>query len=261
MATGSIAPPSTCSYLEELEPGGHQQGPLAFAPAPQPVPPLLSYLHPFPGPVPSSLTPPPLEDTLFPRPYGPHGGPSQGCFPGPTSGQVLLQPPGGSMGPVPWNHPCLPELPLPGPFYTQTLGHHTGAEGYLPDDLFLAPYEQTMNGAPSPGPTALPAGARPLGMGPLLSKAPEGLLAEPRDQLATQDEAPGPPPESRLPAPRAGPGSQAFLTIPSRVHPKWSLPCPPPQRYHLRLLSPAMPFAEVEALRGRKSPAESKAAS
>ncbi|KAM9216351.1 homeobox protein NOBOX [Dugong dugon] len=192
----SVTSPPTCPYLGELEPQdhqpGHQKGSFPFPPAPQPPlaqppKPLFSYLHPFPTP--SSLTPPPLEDTLFPGPYGPHGGSSQGYFPGPPSGQVLLQPPAGSMGPVPWSDPCLPELPFPGPFCSQALGQPAGAEGYFPDDLFPAPYAQAKSWQPSPGPTMPNTGARPLGMGPPLSKAPEGLLATPQDQPATLDKA------------------------------------------------------------------------
>ncbi|XP_012412734.1 homeobox protein NOBOX [Trichechus manatus latirostris] len=194
----SITSPPTCPYLEELEPQDHQpdhqKGSFPFPPVPQPPlaqppKPLFSYLHPFPTP--SSLTPPLLEDTLFPGPYGPHGGSSQGYFSGPPSGQVLLQPPAGSMGPVPWSDPCLPELPFPGPFCSQALGHPAGAEGYFPDDLFPAPYAQAKSWQPSAGPTMPNAGARPLGMGPPLSKAPEGLLATPQNQPATLDKARG----------------------------------------------------------------------
>uniref|UniRef100_G3TG61 Homeobox domain-containing protein n=1 Tax=Loxodonta africana TaxID=9785 RepID=G3TG61_LOXAF len=196
----SITSPPTCPYLEELEPQdhqpGHQKGSFPFPPGPQPLlaqppKPMLSYLHPFPFPTPSSLTPPPMEDTLFPGLYGPHGGSSQGCFPGPPSGQVLLQPPTGNMGPVPWSDPCLPELPFPGPFCTQALGHPAEAEGYFPDDLFPDPYVQAKSGQPSPGASMPNAVARPSGTGPLLSKAPEGPLAAPQNQPATRDEARG----------------------------------------------------------------------
>lgn len=103
----SITPPPTCSYLEELEPSDYQQsnqtGPFPLSqgaqtqlcPHPQPQ---VSYLHPFPFHVPGSLTPPLPEDSLFMLPYGPSGGPSQGYFPGPPSGQILLQPPTGNLG-------------------------------------------------------------------------------------------------------------------------------------------------------------------
>ncbi|XP_006861349.1 PREDICTED: homeobox protein NOBOX [Chrysochloris asiatica] len=186
----SITPPPSCPYLEELEPQDHQpsyqQGSFPFPPASQP---LFSYLHPFSFPTPSTLTPPPLEDILFPGPYGPHRGPAQGYFPGPPSGQVLLQPSTRTMGPMPWSHPCPPEQPLPSPFCTQALGHPSGAEGFFSDDLFPAPYDQTVNGQPSPGPS----GARPSGMGP---------LTVPQDQAATRDEA------------RAGPLLDIILGIP-----------------------------------------------
>lgn len=103
----SLTPPPACSYLEELEPqdypAGHQPGLFQFSQAPQTQlfqhpQPQGSYLHPFPLPSPSALTPPLPEDSLFPLPYGPSGGASQGYFPGPPSGQLLLQPPAGNMG-------------------------------------------------------------------------------------------------------------------------------------------------------------------
>lgn len=73
-------------------------------------------------------------------------------------------------GTVPWNDPCLPELPFPGPFCSQALGHPSGGEGYF-SDLFPAPYAHPVSRQPSPGPSRLPDGARP-GAGPLPSKAP-----------------------------------------------------------------------------------------
>lgn len=103
----SVTPPSACSYLEELEHQDYQlssqpglfQGPQApqaqLFPAP---PPPFSYLPPFPFPMASSLTPPLPEDAFFPPPYGPNGGASQGYFPAPPTGQILLQPPAGNMG-------------------------------------------------------------------------------------------------------------------------------------------------------------------
>ncbi|CAK6434463.1 unnamed protein product [Pipistrellus nathusii] len=174
-----VTPPPTCSYLEELEPQDYQlssqPGLFQVPQAPQTQlfqqpQPQFSYLHPFPFSAPSSLTPPLPEDAFFPPPYGPGGGASQGYFPAPPAGQVLLQPPAGSMGTVPWNDPCLPELPFPGPFCSQALGHPSGGEGYF-SDLFPAPYAHPVSRQPSPGPSRLPDGARP-GAGPLPSKAP-----------------------------------------------------------------------------------------
>ncbi|XP_036868307.2 homeobox protein NOBOX [Manis javanica] len=176
----SITPPPTCSYLEELEPSDYQQsnqtGPFPLSqgaqtqlcPHPQPQ---VSYLHPFPFHVPGSLTPPLPEDSLFMLPYGPSGGPSQGYFPGPPSGQILLQPPTGNLGTVPWSEPCLPELPFLSAFCSQALGHPPAADGYFPD-LLPAPYAQAMGGQPSPGLSQPPNGARP-GTRPSLSKAQE----------------------------------------------------------------------------------------
>lgn len=94
----SVTPPPTCSYLEELEPQDYQPsnqpGLFQFPQAPQPQ---FPYLHPFPFHMPSSMTPPLLEDSLFTLPYGSNGGTTQGYFPGLPSGQILLQPPAGNM--------------------------------------------------------------------------------------------------------------------------------------------------------------------
>ncbi|XP_053519131.1 homeobox protein NOBOX [Artibeus jamaicensis] len=171
----SVTPPPTCSYLEELEPQDYPQGLSQVPQAPQTqlfqTPPTqLPYLHPLAFPSPSSLTPPLLEDPFFPLPYGPGGGASQGYFPAPPGGQGLLQPPAGNLGTVPWNDPCLPELPFPGPFWPQTLGQPPGGDSYFPD-LFLAPCAQAGTRQPSP-PSRLPAGAPP-GAGPSLSGGPE----------------------------------------------------------------------------------------
>ncbi|XP_006887335.1 PREDICTED: homeobox protein NOBOX [Elephantulus edwardii] len=183
--TTSITPPPSCPYLEELDPQGHQRGAFPFPPAPQPPlsqppQPLFPYLHPFASP--SSLTPPALDDALFPGPYSVHGGPSQSFFLGPPTGQGLLQPPAGSTGQVPWSHPYLPELPLPGSFCAQALSQPSGAEGYFPDDLFLAPYDPAMGGQHSLNPTALPSGPRPSGAESQFNKATEGPLAAPQSQ-------------------------------------------------------------------------------
>lgn len=104
----SVASPPTCSYLEELEPQefqpSAQPGLFPFSQAPQDQlflhpQPQFSHLHPFPPfSLPSALTPPLPEDPLFPMPYGPSGGAAQGYFPGPPSGQILLQPPAANAG-------------------------------------------------------------------------------------------------------------------------------------------------------------------
>ncbi|XP_057588508.1 homeobox protein NOBOX [Hippopotamus amphibius kiboko] len=180
----SITPPPTCSYLEELEPQDYQPssqpGLFQFSQAPQTQlfqhpQPQFPYLHPFPFHMPSSLTPPLPEDSLFTLSCGPSGGTSPGYFPGPASGQNLLQPPAGNVGTVPWSDPCLPDLPFPGPFCPPALGAPPGGDGYFLD-LFAAPYAQASSRQASPGPARLPEGSRP-GAGPLLSKAPEELPA------------------------------------------------------------------------------------
>ena len=102
----SITPPPACSYLEDLElqeyqPSSSQPGSFPFSQGPQTQffqhpQPQFPYLHPFP--LSSSLTPPLPEDPLFALSCGPGGGSSQGYFPGPPSGPVLLQPPAGNVG-------------------------------------------------------------------------------------------------------------------------------------------------------------------
>ncbi|XP_049570955.1 homeobox protein NOBOX [Orcinus orca] len=178
----SVTPPPACSYLEELEPQEYQPssqpGPFQFSQAPQSQlfqhpQPQFPYLHPFPFHMPSSLTPPLLEDSLSALSYGPSGGTSQGYFPGPPSGQILLQPPAGNMGTVPWNDPCLPDLPFPSSFCPPALGGPPGGDGYFLD-LFAAPCAQASSRQSSPGLTRLPEGTRP-GAEPLLSKAQEEL--------------------------------------------------------------------------------------
>uniref|UniRef100_A0A8D0P3X1 Homeobox domain-containing protein n=1 Tax=Sus scrofa TaxID=9823 RepID=A0A8D0P3X1_PIG len=138
---GSIMPPPACSYSEDLEPQDYQPsnqpGPFPFPHAPQtqlfqPPQPQFPYLQPFPF--------------HMPMPFDP-------------------------TGTVPWNDPCLPDLPFPGPFCPQALGSPPGIEDYFPD-LFAAPYAQALGRQPSPGLARLPEGARP-GAGPLLSKAQE----------------------------------------------------------------------------------------
>ncbi|KAK2096813.1 hypothetical protein P7K49_025847 [Saguinus oedipus] len=102
----SIALPSPCSYLEELEPQDYQQnnqlGSFQFSQAPQtplfqPPQPQFPYLPSFPFSMPSSLTLPPPEDSLFTFPCGSSGGTPQGYCPGTSSGQILMQPPAGNM--------------------------------------------------------------------------------------------------------------------------------------------------------------------
>ncbi|XP_038416488.1 LOW QUALITY PROTEIN: homeobox protein NOBOX isoform X4 [Canis lupus familiaris] len=177
----SVTPPPACSYLEELEPqdyqAGTQPGPFPFSQAPQgqlyqQPQAQFPFLHPFPLPTPHPLLPPLPEDPLFTSPFGPGAGLSQGYFPGPSSGQMVLQPPAGNVGAVPWNDPCLPELPFPGPFCPQTLGALPGGEGYLPD-LFPGPCAPAVSSRqPSAGVPQLAGGARP-GPGPFLGKSQE----------------------------------------------------------------------------------------
>lgn len=103
----SVTPPPACSYLEELEPqdyqAGTQPGPFPFSQAPQgqlyqQPQAQFPFLHPFPLPTPHPLLPPLPEDPLFTSPFGPGAGLSQGYFPGPPSGQMVLQPPAGNVG-------------------------------------------------------------------------------------------------------------------------------------------------------------------
>ncbi|XP_059251959.1 homeobox protein NOBOX [Mustela nigripes] len=163
----SVTPPSLCSYLEELEPQEYQQspppGPPLFPQAAQPQlyqqpQPQYSYLHPFPFPTPPSLIPPLPDDSLFSSPYGPSAGPSQGYFLGPPPGPMALQPPAGNVGTAPWNDPCLPELPFPGPVCPQAVGPPPAGEGFVPE---LPPAPCAPAGRPSPG-----GGARPDAAGP-----------------------------------------------------------------------------------------------
>uniref|UniRef100_F7GQZ7 NOBOX oosis homeobox n=1 Tax=Callithrix jacchus TaxID=9483 RepID=F7GQZ7_CALJA len=202
----SIALPPPCSYLEELEPQDYQQnnqpGPFQFSQAPQtplfqPPQPQFPYLPSFPFSMPSSLTLPPPEDSLFTFPCGSSGGTPQGYCPGTSSGQILMQPPAGNMGTASWNDPCLLELPFPGPFCPQALGHPPGGDGYFPD-LFPAPCTQALGRQPSSGPSQLPEGARP-GTGPLLSKPKEEPPAASLDQPSALDEARGDDKNSHVP--------------------------------------------------------------
>ncbi|XP_073911271.1 homeobox protein NOBOX [Castor canadensis] len=182
----SFTPPPTCSYLDDLEPQDYQpssqMGPFQFSQPPQSQlfqspQSQFSYMSPFslPFPMPNSLTFPPPEDSLFSFPCGSSGGTSQGYCPGPPSGQILLQPPVGNMGTVPWNDPCLPELPFPGPSCPQAPGHPPGGNSFF-TDLFPLPSAQTMSRQSSPGLNRLPERTRP-GIGPSLSKAYEEKTA------------------------------------------------------------------------------------
>uniref|UniRef100_A0A2K5N7E7 NOBOX oosis homeobox n=1 Tax=Cercocebus atys TaxID=9531 RepID=A0A2K5N7E7_CERAT len=202
----SITLPPHCSYLEELEPQDYQQsnqpGPFQFSQAPQPPlfqspQPKFPYLPTFPFSMPSSLTLPPPEDSLFTFPCGPSGGTSQGYCPGASSGQILMQPPAGNMGTASWSDPCLPELPFPGPFCPQAPGHPPGGDGYFPD-LFPAPCTQALGRQPSSALSWLPEGARP-GTGLLLSKAKEEPPAASLDQPSALEEARGDDKNSHVP--------------------------------------------------------------
>ncbi|XP_021096448.1 homeobox protein NOBOX isoform X1 [Heterocephalus glaber] len=176
----SFTPPPTFSYLEDLESQDYQPShqfsqapPTQLFQAPQPQ---LPYLPPLPLPMPGSLSfPPPPEDPLFSFPCGPAGGTSQSYCPGPPSGQILLQPPAGNMGTVPWSDPYLPELPFPGPFCTQAPGHSPAGDGYF-SDLFAPPCTQATSRQPSPGFAQVLEGGRP-GIGPLPSKVQEEQTA------------------------------------------------------------------------------------
>uniref|UniRef100_A0A2K5F041 Homeobox domain-containing protein n=1 Tax=Aotus nancymaae TaxID=37293 RepID=A0A2K5F041_AOTNA len=194
------------SYRGWLEPQDYQQnnqpGPFQFSQAPQtplfqPPQPQFPYLPSFPFSMPSSLTLPPPEDSLFTFPCGSSGGTSQGYCPGASSGQILMQPPAGNMGAASWSDSCLPELPFPGPFCPQALGHPPGDDGYFPD-LFPAPCTQALGRQPSSGLSRLPEGARP-GTGPLLSKAKEEPLAASLDQSSALEEARGNDKNSHVP--------------------------------------------------------------
>uniref|UniRef100_A0A2K5ZCV4 NOBOX oosis homeobox n=1 Tax=Mandrillus leucophaeus TaxID=9568 RepID=A0A2K5ZCV4_MANLE len=202
----SITLPPHCSYLEELEPQDYQQsnqpGLFQFSQAPQPPlfqspQPKFPYLPTFPFSMPSSLTLPPPEDSLFTFPCGPSGGTSQGYCPGASSGQILMQPPAGNMGTASWSDPCLPELPFPGPFCPQAPGHPPGGDGYFPD-LFPAPCTQALGRQPSSALSWLPEGARP-GTGLLLSKAKEEPPAASLDQPSALEEARGDDKNSHVP--------------------------------------------------------------
>lgn len=85
-------------------------------------------------------------------------------------------------GTVPWNDPCLPELPFPGPFCPQALAHLPGGEGFFPD-LPPVPCAPAGSRRPSPGGAPLPEAAGP-GPAPFLGK--------------TQEEPPAPPGEEPL---------------------------------------------------------------
>jgi hypothetical protein len=80
-----------------------------------------------------------------------------------------------STGTVPWNDPCLPELPFPGPSCPQAPGHPPGGNSFF-TDLFPLPSAQTMSRQSSPGLNRLPERTRP-GIGPSLSKAYEEKTA------------------------------------------------------------------------------------
>ncbi|KAI4570768.1 hypothetical protein MJT46_006285 [Ovis ammon polii x Ovis aries] len=129
----------------------------------------------------SSLTPPLPEDPLFALSSGPGGGSSQGYFPGPPSGPVLLQPLAGNVGAVPWADPCLPDSPFPSAFCLQALGGPPGGDSCFLD-LFAAPYAQASGRPPSPGLTQVPESTLPAAGRPLLSQAREEPPAAPGER-------------------------------------------------------------------------------
>lgn len=103
----SITSPPIYSNLEDMGPqdyqASNQLGSFQLTQAPQTplFPPLQSqvpYLPPFPLPIPSPLPFLPPEDSLFSFPFGLNGDSSQDYYPGPQSGQILLQPTAGNTG-------------------------------------------------------------------------------------------------------------------------------------------------------------------
>ncbi|KAG8508972.1 Homeobox protein NOBOX, partial [Galemys pyrenaicus] len=183
----SVTSAHPCSYLEGLDPQDYQHshppGPFQFTQMPQsqllqlPQAPYPD-LHPFPFHVPGAPVLPLLEDSLFTLPYGA----SQAPFPGAPSGQILLQPPAGPLGTGPWSEPCLSELPFPGPFCPQAVGHHQGRDGYFAE-LFPAPYG---NRQPSPGGVRLIEGAGPRAGPSLIQALEQQPVASPEQPSAPE---------------------------------------------------------------------------
>ncbi|XP_074123744.1 homeobox protein NOBOX isoform X2 [Sminthopsis crassicaudata] len=185
----SITPGSTYNYSEQMESQYHHQGSqsrsfqLSHYSQHQlfhQSQPLLPQFHPFPFPLPQTLTPPPQGDpssaALLAFAYGSDGETPTGLFSGPPAGQLLLQQPSGNLGPltalqpIPWNDPCLPELSLPGSLCSQNFGPHSGGGSYIPD-LAAHVLERQL----SPGFIQLLGG----------SKTGSGLPSETREELSS----------------------------------------------------------------------------
>ncbi|XP_032761067.1 homeobox protein NOBOX [Rattus rattus] len=188
----SITSPPIYSNLEDLGPqdyqASNQLGSFQLTQAPQtplfpPVQSQVPYLPPFPLPIPSPLPFLPPEDSLFSFPFGLNGDSSQDYYPGPQSGQILLQPTAGNTGPGPWSGHCLPEPPFRRPHHPQ--GHPLGAEGYFPD-LFPTPCAPTMSKQPSLGLSGLIEGTRAV-TGTSISKMPDEQTSSSLEQPAPEE--------------------------------------------------------------------------
>ncbi|XP_031794072.1 homeobox protein NOBOX isoform X1 [Sarcophilus harrisii] len=185
----SITPGSTYNYSEQMESQYHHQDnqSRAFQLSHYSQHQLLHQsqhhlpqFHPFPFPLPQTLTPPPQGDpnsaALLAFAYGSDGETPTGLFSGPSAGQLLLQQPSGNLGPltalqpIPWNDPCLPELSFPGSFCSQNFGSHSGGGSYIPD-LAAHVLERQL----SPGFIQLLGG----------SKTGSGLPSETREELSS----------------------------------------------------------------------------
>nr|XP_020853662.1 homeobox protein NOBOX [Phascolarctos cinereus] len=195
----SINPPNAYNFSEQMESQYHHQGnqSRAFQLSHYPQHQLfhqsqhhLPQFHPFSFPLPSTLTPPPPGDSnaaaLLAFAYGRDGETSTGLFSGTPVGQLLLQQPTGSLGPlttlqpIPWNDPCLPELSFPGSLCSQNFGHHSGGGSYLPDLAAHVSEKQS-----SPGFIQLLGGSK---MGTGLLETQEELSSSTQEQLSLPKE-------------------------------------------------------------------------
>ncbi|XP_072508540.1 homeobox protein NOBOX isoform X2 [Notamacropus eugenii] len=196
----SLNPPNAYNYSEQMESQYHHQGnqSRAFQLSHYPQNQFfhqsqhhLSQFHPFPFPLPSTLIPPPQGDSsaaaLLSFAYGRDGETPTGMFSGTPMGQLLLQQPTGSLGsltalqPIPWNDPCLPELPFPGSLCSQNFGHHGAGGSYLPD---LGAH--VLERPSSPGFIQLLGGSK-TGTG-LVSETQEELSSSTQEQLSLPKE-------------------------------------------------------------------------
>ncbi|XP_068938514.1 homeobox protein NOBOX-like [Petaurus breviceps papuanus] len=195
----SINPPNACNYSEQMESQYRHQGSQsrAFQLSHYPQHQLfhqsqhhLSQFHPFPFPLPSTLTPPPPGDSnasLLAFAYGRDGETPSGLFSGTPVGQLLLQQPTGSLGPLtalqtlPWNDPCLRDPSFPGSLCSQNFGHHSGGGSYLPDLT-----AHVLERQPSPGFMQLLGGSK-TGT-ELLDETQEELSSSIQEQLSLPEE-------------------------------------------------------------------------